>query len=584
MPKQGQRPIDPIKFTHSLPIILRFAGSIRPMKPAVLLLLSASAALSETTVTPVFDSVAMFKNGLAAVRVSFPVEEPGNYIWEKIPQIVHGSLWVESDGEIDILATTRDLEITDEAETAHGNLQNDLGGKEVIVTFEETDNGVPTLASGKVWEIPAANHTQTWDTDYSSLNPNNNSYYWHRAQLSNNRILPTQPTTGNFLVLEEKTGGRRYINQGSISSVAVEGPFKPGTHKVQKPVLIFGVQRTPAKGGKVTITYLTKGLAWLPSYQLDLSDPENLSIRQNGVIRNEMGDLENTELQLISGYPNVRFGSVDSPMWPGTGLSAFFQQLDQSGNASGGAITQQAVYLNSASRAGSAELPDIGEEEAGSDDIHYQSIGKRSLKAGDTLSLDVAAAKAKYERVVEWSVPDTRDGNGRYQHLSGGASGEDDGEAWDAVRFSNPFDFPMTTAAASIVEGGRFRGQSISEWVNPGQQACVKITRALSIRTEAGETEEEGERQIVYIGGNDYQRTTVKGHLTVRNFRDKDAKLVIRCEFSGKLLEADGTPDASLRVEGATSVNPRRQLDWNITLPAGAERELTYRYEVLVDR
>ncbi len=26
-----------------------------------------------------------------------------------------------------------------------------------------------------------------------------------------------------------------------------------------------------------------------------------------------MTDLENTELQLISGYPNIRFGSVDSP-------------------------------------------------------------------------------------------------------------------------------------------------------------------------------------------------------------------------------------------------------------------------------
>jgi len=112
----------------------------------------------------------------------------------------------------------------------------------------------------------------------------------------------------------------------------------------------------------------------------------------------------------------------------------------------------------------------------------------------------------------------------------------------------------------------------------------VKITRALSIRTEAGETEEEGERQIVFIGGNDYQRTTVKGRLAVRNFRGKDAVLTIRCEFSGKLLEADGDPKTTLRVEGATSVNPLRQLDWTITLPAGEEKELTYRYEVLVDR
>ena len=39
-----------------------------------------------------------------------------------------------------------------------------------------------------------------------------------------------------------------------------------------------------------------------------------------------------------------------------------------------------------------------------------------------------------------------------------------------------------------------------------------------------------------------------------------------------------------IRFEAATSVNPRRQLDWTITIPAGEEQELTYRYELLVDR
>ncbi|MDE0834783.1 MAG: hypothetical protein OSA84_00345 [Akkermansiaceae bacterium] len=109
------------------------------------------------------------------------------------------------------------------------------------------------------------------------------------------------------------------------------------------------------------------------------------------------------------------------------------------------------------------------------------------------------------------------------------------------------------------------------------------MDRALSIRTRSTETEEEGERKIVCIGGNDYQRTTVKGRLTVRNFRSEDTVVTIRCEFSGELLEADGDPEKSLRLEGATSVNPRRQLDWTITIPAGEEQELTYRYELLVD-
>ena len=135
-----------------------------------------------------------------------------------------------------------------------------------------------------------------------------------------------------------------------------------------------------------------------------------------------------------------------------------------------------------------------------------------------------------------------------------------------------------------MMEEGKFRGQSISQWVNPGQRTSLRMTKALSVRTEASEVEEEGQREIVWIGGNDYQRTKVKGQLTLRNFRGKDITMVVRCEFSGELLECDNDPVKSLRTEGVPSVNPRRQLDWTIVLPPGAEKSLSYRYQVLVDR
>ena len=47
---------------------------------------------------------------------------------------------------------------------------------------------------------------------------------------------------------------------------------------------------------------------------------------------------------------------------------------------------------------------------------------------------------------------------------------------------------------------------------------------------------------------------------------------------------ATGEPEESLRSEGVSSINPRRQLDWTIKLPPGGEKVLTYRYQVLMDR
>jgi hypothetical protein len=270
----------------------------------------------------------------------------------------------------------------------------------------------------------------------------------------------------------------------------------------------------------------------------------------------------------------------------GTGLAAFFQQVNQSSQRTGvldnGIVSQQMIYSNMASRVESSPLPDVSESENASDDIHYENIGRHSLKAGDSLSLDIASSQAGYERVVDWTVPDPRDARGRYQRV--GENRSEDNEPWDALRFANPFKFPMTTASAVVMESGRFRGQSLSQWVNPGQTTCLRITRALSVRAESGEVEEEGQREIVWIGGEDYQRTRVKGRLILHNYRGKEVTMNIRCEFSGKMLEADGNPNAKLRTEGVSSVNPRRELQWDVKIPAGGEKALTYRYEVLVDR
>ncbi len=544
-----------------------------------------ASAAEETVVAPTLESVALFKNGLAVVRATFPVKGPGQYRWDKVPRVVHGSFWVESDGQVSVLATTRMIELTDDSETPAGGLQQDLAGKDVTVTLKNTGTAQNAVLSGTVWEIPPHAATRSWDTEYSSLNPNSSSYYWNRGQ---SPVTPAKPGTGDFLVLLESGGSRRYIDRSSIASLSVNGPFLPAKHREERPVLLFDVRQAPANGGVVRVTYLTKGLAWLPAYQVDLTDPANLKIRQNAVVRNEMGDLSDTEIQLISGYPNVRFGTVDSPLWPGSGLAAFFQQVNQSGSTSGGissnAMSQQMIYSNSSSSRGeSTPLPEVAEQGNISDDIHYESIGKHSLKAGDSLSLDIAAATAGYERVVEWVVTDPRDGNGRYRRGNGSEPTPDE-PAWDAVRFANPFKFPMTTAAAMVMEGGKFRGQSLSEWVNPGQRTSLRITRALTVRTESGEVEEEGQREITWIAGNDYQRTKVKGRLAVRNFRGTEVTLTLRCGFSGELIEAEGDPEKSLRTEGVSSVNPRRQLDWTIKLPPGGEKVLTYRYQVLVDR
>jgi hypothetical protein len=63
----------------------------------------------------------------------------------------------------------------------------------------------------------------------------------------------------------------------------------------------------------------------------------------------------------------------------------------------------------------------------------------------------------------------------------------------------------MTTAPAMIVAKGRFNGQQMSYWVNLGEETTLHITKALSIRTRSVEQAVAGEREIVWVGGEEYR-------------------------------------------------------------------------------
>ena len=134
-----------------------------------------------------------------------------------------------------------------------------------------------------------------------------------------------------------------------------------------------------------------------------------------------------------------------------------------------------------------------------------------------------------------------------------------------------------------VVSNGQFNGQRMTYWVNTGEKTTLHITKALSLRTHHVEYEEQGKREIVYVGGNDFRKVAVKGELKINNHRKENVSLVIRRRFSGDLTSADETPVCTLLEEGVYSVNKRNELTWTLDLKAGEEKTLAYQYSVLVD-
>jgi len=500
----------------------------------------------ETTVKSKIVAVDLFKNGLAVVKREVTLGKPGAYVIEDVPSPVHGTFWIESAGTVDTLVQTREVEVPAN-ETTPGNLQEDLAGKKVTLTFKG-EKRAPIV--GTMMAMKSAKQDEI--------------------------VHP-----GRYLIIQTAKG-RVYVDSNEVGSI--EADDAGDKVKRRQPRLVLTLGATEKAETKVVIRYLTHGLSWAASYKIDITDPKSLTLEQHAIVKNELADLEGAEVRLISGFPSVQFSNVRSLLSPGTTMAGFFQEL--SGGvarmvdfASNSVMTQNPVgnYSRGGFNVAIGAIP-TGEGV----DLHYQSIGKRSLKDGDTLAMTVGKGKADYERIVEWLIPDTRN---EYGSHDGRGRGGDDDDAWDALKFKNPLAYPMTTGPALVTANGLFNGQRSTYWVNAGEETVLRVGKALSIRTRSIENEQsvkDGSREFIWVGGRQFRKSTVEGEIAVSNHRNETVQMVIRRRFSGELTRADGSPKSSLREEGVFSINKRYELVWSLPLKAGEEQRFKYSYTVLV--
>ncbi|HTL30185.1 MAG TPA: DUF4139 domain-containing protein [Tepidisphaeraceae bacterium] len=537
------------------------------VKLALFLLVFLTAVLvraDEIVAESPIQSVGLFKNGLAIVTRTLTVTKPGTYRFEDAPEPVHGTYWVS--GAIPVVSTVTMREVQGPPRTdGQIDLQQELVGKNVTIHFN--GQGIPP-AQGRVVEIARAQGNAAWNRIYDGRD---NSYFGGGPP----------PQQQRFLVLSTDKG-RIYADVGMIAQMIVEGA---GDVKRRVPVLLLTIDKAPKDPGVVTISYLTRGMAWAPTYLVRLNDSKTLTIEQQAVVKNELQDFKDAELKLISGFPSVQFAHVVSPLSLQTNWATFFQQLNMQVVAPGGLMGGSGGQAMRNSAAPDATVDFNATPEGDGIDLHYHSIGKRTMAEGDALSLSVATGQASYERIVEWIVPDSRDVEGRYYDEN--VRREDPEKfrdaAWDAIKFKNPLSFPMTTGPATVISDGRFAGQRMSYWTNVGEETTLQINKALSVRTRASEQEQQKEdRTISYIGGREYRKVPVKGELTVNNHRTEEIKLVIRRQFSGDFIEGDAHPTVALREEGVYSINRRNELTWTIPIKAGEEKKLNYSYTVLI--
>lgn len=512
--------------------------------------------------------VSMFKNGLA--MVTSVAEAPGAGTYQMpAPAARYGSLWLAWEPGVTLdRITAVEVERGDEADARN---MVDLLRANVGKAFSIKLHGKEEWLAGTLTSMPGPTAPQP-------LEP----LPWGGYRGS--YLPPIVPTPADLLVFETP-GGTLALSPNQVAQVRFDqGAINTRVvNQVKETALRFNADEAEGDGTGVTLRYLAQGIAWSPSYVVEMVDEEKARISGKAVIVNDLMDLDGVDVELIAGYPNLKFASSPTAMGP-TPLAGLLASLQQGGQQeSFGVMSNAIVAQQRAAYSGgyggladfSTAIPDMPAGE-GAEDLYFYQVPDVTLAKGERGYFPLLSAEVPGCHIYTWDIADYIDQQDRYREQPT----ESQQVVWHSLELTNSTDQPWTTAPAMTVKDGRVLGQDTLNFTPPKGTSLLKITQAVSIDAQQSEVEVERTRNAENFHGSTYDKVTVEGKLSITNYKDQPVKIKITKQVSGEVESAEANPDVVKIASGLNRVNPRSRLTWETEVKPGKDNAvtITYRY------
>ncbi len=357
--------------------------------------------------------------------------------------------------------------------------------------------------------------------------------------------------------------------------------------RAQRPVLAFDA--VPQKGGGepgIGLTYMSMGIAWSPSFAVHLNDgkPHSARFFAKAVIVNDLMDLNSTDIELIAGYPNLRFADTPSALKLDplpqllNQLRAAGQRMDTGILSNSMLLQQRLSYAREAPGSSIPSMPSTPVAGEDAEDLYFYQLQGVSLKKGDRGYFPLFVAEVPYEHQYTWDIPDFIDENNNYQRQLA----ERVEVVWHVLKLTNTTNQPWTTGAAMTMKNDRVIGQDMLAYTPPGASTLLKITQAVSVDAQQNEYEIKRQHDAKKFNGYSHDLVTIAGELELTNYKSKPVEVVVTKVFSGELQEADGEHEIKKLARGLRRINPRSQIQWCVNVTPGKDDvlKIKYRYQV----
>ncbi len=531
--------------------------------PALCLADDASAPLRITR-------VALFKNGLGYFTAVAELPEEATTIHlGQVPVPVHGTFWATYDRGLPVtglFARLKEVPRSKPVKSLTDLLAANAGREVKLYTAYDPQQPV----SGMLLSVTQSN------SPWHSVRP-------LEANTIRRRTAP-RPGADSPIAIVVTSAGIEAVNVSAIEHCVISKGAVKTEYEVKEtePILQLELEQ-PAGGTRFWVGYLARGITWAPSYVVDLGKPDKARVSAKTVVMNEAADLDRVTLELVTGFPDLQFANIDSPM-------AMTQSLEQFVNAlqhdRGNRYTGRAAVLSQSresDRSGFGAPPRVdyappaqGRE---TEDLFLYPVNNVTLARGETAYFPLFTAELPYQHVYTWQVPDLIDSNQRAR-----LADNQQHHVWHACRLTNTTEMPLTTGPAQFVKDGQIVGQNTCSYTNPGATTTIPISRATRITAQHEEHETDRKADAAKHHGYPYDQITVQGQLSLRSYESQPVTVEITKRLSGKFSNATDEPGVVALAEDLAAVNPTHRLTWSVELTPGQEKLIEYTYTVLVRR
>jgi hypothetical protein len=525
-------------------------------------------------------TVAAFKNGLAfVVKQGDARLEAGVGNIASVPNATLGSLWIapnDAGASLDEIVAHRYKVSGQQSLTVLAEVLLANAGKVLTIVDNNQKEYTGEIVGFRQAAGSASLSNPSAENSYSNALP----------------VLPQPRVVPEFLLLKSE-GKILALYFHNIARVVLSADsMLQQTQEEERKALRFKIKGATGHAN-LTMGYLEHGLGWTPSYLISLQDDKMAQITMQAVLVDDAEDLKDTDLFFVVGVPNFAYANVPSPMALQQSLLDFMQAATRRNDTNGlysNALTGQRVIGGVVNGLGEAdsEAPSFAStiqelQGAQEEDLFLYNRKNVTLGRGERATYNVFSEIVNYEHIYEWNLEDQPrvDGFGNAQNnLNPGADRTTKDSIWHALRLKNTTKFPWTSAPTLVISGTKPLSQDTVPYTPKGATSSLKLTVATDLRASHEENEVDRQKDVQRRRSHNYDEVTVEGTLTVKNYKSKEVRLTIADRVRGSVESQTDDGKTTKLAEAIAVDNPLSRLTWEVTLKAGEEKVIRYRYKV----